>query len=400
MFETHKSTYIELENKLFKIERSINQNIHTVSSSGLLDGKSGIVLFYYELYVYTHDEKYYNICIELLYDIINNLGKTKIELFYYNGLAGIAWLVEFLISNDILDRNNSLLGQIKALLIECIHSSIKNNNYELISGTIGYIMPFIKANAQEDLNTFYSLLRKKRDTTTTTNKWISIDYNTNEKVYCFGLAHGMAGIIKLISSLKASNLEDSIYHDDLNKLYNFYVNSIENKISTISLLPNWVNTVHENTLRSKSRLAWCHGDVGAGISFLQTGTHLDNPKLKEIGNLLLINSSQRTDLDSEKIIDCSICHGTLGLTYIFHKAYQIEKSPHYRNAFFYWLNKSIELSQNKNETAGFSFHFGKYGWQKSYGILNGIAGSGLIILSLLNENCSDWDECIMLNSTK
>ncbi|MBI9053924.1 MAG: hypothetical protein JEY96_08920 [Bacteroidales bacterium] len=384
-----------MEQKLFEIENAIRINIPKYDRVGVLDGKSGIALFYYWLYRYTNKDEYIDICIDIVYEEVEKIGKSRMDTYFFNGLAGIVWLVEYLINKNVFEKSDSILNSTRHILLSNADTALHHNNYELMSGAIGYMMPFIQSKDEKELGHFVNKLFEKAESNNKTLKWKSIDFNDNSEMYCFGLAHGMSGIVRVTSKLINQELIDNKYIKNLEEVSNFYSDTIEKQFSKNSLLPNWIKS---KTIDNEiGRLAWCHGDLGAGIGFLNSGLDTGSEQLLNMGNKLLSKTARRKDLKLENIIDTCLCHGTAGFSHIYYKAYCRTQIESYLETSLYWFDKTLKMAKHNNTYAGYLFHVGEQGWTKSINILNGIAGTGLTILSMLHSENIDWDECLLLN---
>ena len=58
----------------------------------------------------------------------------------------------------------------------------------------------------------------------------------------------------------------------------------------------------------------------------------------------------------------------------------------------------LEMAQFRDGLAGYKTWQGEQnGWENRYSLLEGIIGIGLSILSHLNPNLMNWDECLLLS---
>lgn len=393
-----KNNIYQAENKLFEIEQALNNIPMLHSEIGLLDGKAGIAIFYYWLYIYTHTEKYLNRCIELLTNSIKSSGKQMTSMYYFNGLAGIVYAVEYLIQKGVLHKSSSLIPTTKKNLIRLAEQSLFYNNYELMAGALGYMYPLLNKSNKKEIYVFTQHLidKAKIDINKNWCYWNSTDFWDGKEWYCFGIPHGMSGIIRFLSKCIKLELVDSQYANILNQWYN-YILSLQHGDSLLerALLPDWIKPGSIDTV--PQRLGWCYGDLSIGIALLYSGIDINNPQFISMGKRLLQNSLNRRNMELEKIIDPCICHGTTGLSLLFYKAYTLTQDKQYIEPCKFWLEKTLHMEQQKSHSAGFLFHFGSQGWKEAYGILNGISGVGLTLLSLLQTTTCDWTKSLFID---
>jgi glycosyltransferase len=103
---------------LIRIARYLMLHGSSTSNIGLLNGKMGIILFFYELGRYTGRENYDIFAGELLdevYDEINN----EAPLHFRDGLCGIGWGMEYLIRNGFIEADSDdVLDELDKRIVE------------------------------------------------------------------------------------------------------------------------------------------------------------------------------------------------------------------------------------------------------------------------------------------
>jgi hypothetical protein len=76
------------------------------------------------------------------------------------------------------------------------------------------------------------------------------------------------------------------------------------------------------------------------------------------------------------------------------------KLPEFKNAADYWFQATLKMARFPNGLAGFkALHMedGKPFWVNEYGLLEGISGRGLAMLTYYYEMEPAWDECLLLS---
>ena len=72
--------------------------------------------------------------------------------------------------------------------------------------------------------------------------------------------------------------------------------------------------------------------------------------------------------------------------------------PECKDAAAYWINQTLCMARFEDGLAGYKTWQGdKRGFQNEYGLLEGIAGIGLALLSFLSDEDPTWDECLLLS---
>ena len=105
----------------------------------------------------------------------------------------------------------------------------------------------------------------------------------------------------------------------------------------------------------------------------------------EEAKTILIHSSKRRDLNENGVIDACFCHGASGIAHIFHRMYKETELDECGEAARYWMEKTIEMSKFKDGLAGYKVWRRDNGFENDAGLLEGIAGIGLALLSYHSE---------------
>jgi GT2 family glycosyltransferase len=93
---------MEQESHIRKLTDYILLNVSSVNSSGLYNGKTGMVLALFEVANYLQDESIYNRAFDLLQKVL--VTETE-DIGFENGLSGIGYMLLYLIENEIIDAD-------------------------------------------------------------------------------------------------------------------------------------------------------------------------------------------------------------------------------------------------------------------------------------------------------
>ncbi len=69
---------------------------------GLLNGRMGLVIFFYQYYRYAGDKIYKDFADRLIDEIYENIN-SKISADFESGLMGIGWGIEYLVKNNFIE---------------------------------------------------------------------------------------------------------------------------------------------------------------------------------------------------------------------------------------------------------------------------------------------------------
>ena len=94
------------------------------------------------------------------------------------------------------------------------------------------------------------------------------------------------------------------------------------------------------------------------------------------------------------IKDEIFCHGSAGISFMYNQFYNRTKNMDFRNASLYWLNYTMERSGKSNCNAGFPLEEKDY---NAASVLDGLAGIGLSLLSVISNTIDNWSKILILS---
>jgi lantibiotic modifying enzyme len=158
--------------------------------------------------------------------------------------------------------------------------------------------------------------------------------------------------------------------------------------------------VKENEpLTYKGRLAWCYGDLGVAVTLWRAGITLNREDIKIFADKVLIDTTQRKNLNQNFIVDAGLCHGTAGIAHIYNRMYNYTKVERYKETSLYWIKQTLKMAKHHDGLAGFKVWrpIDLGGIQNDPGLLEGVAGIGLALISAVYRIEPKWDECLLLS---
>ena len=204
------------------------------------------------------------------------------------------------------------------------------------------------------------------------------------------LSHGISSICIFLSKAYQLKINHSVAQDLLQKSISFILLQEVQTPNRISMFPSF--SLYEDHYHI-SRLGWCYGDLGIALALWHYAGAMKDNIVKQKAIDILLFSASRMDLQSNAVIDGSICHGTAGIALVFRKMYYYTKRYEFGKAAFYWLAKTLEMAKYEDGIVGYKSN----AKTNSIDFLNGIAGIGMVLLSFLTNDDSSWDECLLLN---
>ncbi len=371
---------------------------------GLISGKFGRALFLFYYAKLMNEQKYYDFGFELISSVFNEINNGFNNPTFSTGLSGIGWAIEHLVQNDYIEANtDDTLEALDPYLSECMINEIKTGNYDFFHGAIGIAVYFLsrlkKKHTKTSLLKFIDELRKLSSTDENGGlKWKdSVSFKDKNKIYInFGLAHGLPSIIVFLSQFYQYEPQNEKVIQLLNGSIKYLMKYRQDSHKYISCFPNWITDPY---IPSQSRLAWCYGDLGVGISLWQAFQGTGNEDWKKIAIDLLLASTKRKDLHENFVRDAGICHGTASIAHIYNRIFQCTGINEFKLSAIYWINETIKMAKFESRYAGYKIWSseGESRWSDETGLLTGISGIGLMFISAISDIEPTWDRCLLMS---
>lgn len=391
----------QIQNKLSEMYIILKESIDN-NKIGLMGGSLGITIFFSYYNKYIKQESKNNESIEILENVFDSVNNGFSNSKLAGGLSGFVWSVYHLLNEDFLSKD-SVTGLIvlKSYLIKEMYSDIENGYYDYLHGALGIAFGLSKFRNNNDINLnlerFLEILESKGIKEKKSIKWKS-KITIDENIYCYnlGLSHGIPSIIGVLLSLINSNILVEKSTHIIEKTIEYIIESANYK-SSHSVFPNVVIT--NESILYNSRLAWCYGDLGIGITLWRAGNILKREDVKKIAENILIRSTTRKDLQENFVVDAGLCHGTAGIAHIYNRMYNYTGNPKFKETSLYWFNETLKMAKYNNGLAGFkAWRTPELGGLKNeHGFLEGIAGIGLSLIASISDIEPKWDECLLLS---
>lgn len=144
--------------KLEEITDMLLQELPNMKNAGLLNGKMGISLFFYHLARETESSEHHDMAGKLIDEVYEEVNANRLPPDFANGLAGIAWGIEYLVQNEFVDAETDLiLSDVDDKIYQFI-TTTRDLPLGIESGMMGYMLYLhsrLNGNAQdsEDMST-------------------------------------------------------------------------------------------------------------------------------------------------------------------------------------------------------------------------------------------------------
>jgi lantibiotic modifying enzyme len=229
-------------------------------------------------------------------------------------------------------------------------------------------------------------------------KWESIKYGTDDEIiYNISLSHGIASIINILTRIYKVEIEQEKCKYLINGAIKYLLKQEIDRTKFNSFFPSWA--VESEEKLTGSRLGWCYGDLGIAVTLWQAGEALKNSSWTVKAIEVLKYAATRKDLQANVVADAGLCHGTAGIGHIFYRMWWNTRLPEFKEAADYWFNETLKMAVHSDGLAGYkAWHGGENsGWVNEVGLLEGVAGIGLALMTYHYEMEPTWDECLLLS---
>lgn len=375
----------------------------TGNNIGVMGGKAGVALFAFYYANMIQDEKFVDFGHQLISEMFDTINNEQSIHTFAGGLAGVGWMMEHLVQKDFVEADtDEILEALDPFLHKAMIYDIEKGNYDFLHGAVGLGTYFLSRVKNEQAQGRIVELVDHLDKLGHRDKdggiaWESLlDRDKGTKGYNLSLSHGLASIIGFLARV----LERGIHEEKVKELLSGAVTyMLSHRIDHEKFkcyFPSWIGDEYEPT---GSRLAWCYGDMGIGMSLLYAAQVTKNQEWEKIALDALEFSTLRRDPRENAVVDAGLCHGAAGLVHIYNRLYNITGKEIYKETAMHWLEVTMQLASHKDGFAGYkAWHTEKYGgWVAEVGLLEGVSGIGLMLIGMLDNIDPGWDHCLYLS---
>jgi lantibiotic modifying enzyme len=380
-----------------------------ISLTGGDAGRALFLLYYHKL---SGNEAYLDKAIELMNDLLVNITQSDCHPSFAGGLAGVGWLLQHAVNNGFLDADmHALLGKMDDVLREWMMTEIQKGNYDYLYGATGVALYMLGKTAADErytgyLSAYIRALEEQAIAEQEMIKWKAFllhegmyGPNACQDIFNLGLSHGIPSIISfLVKAGRQPELAEPCSRM-IRKSCRYLQHHMRAPEEHGSYFGYLVNS--SGTQTPASRLAWCYGDLGVCTTLWQAGEALQQEDIKaaalEIGRF----NARKRDLAAGLVQDACFCHGTSGIAHIYHKMYRHTGEPLFSDAADFWYKETLAMATFEDGLAGYKTYMGSGPdngeWYNVPGLLEGVSGIGLSLISAVAGFEPVWDEALLLS---
>lgn len=366
---------------------------------GLFMGDAGLSIFYYNLYLHTQDDIFYEKAFHYFQTAYHKI--TPHQYNFSMGATGIMWLLNYYKKEDAFEIDyDEYLEQFDITVSKHMADQY---DFDPMHGLLGIANYFLNRNTPFANECIIDIINKLDTHKVVTDKgisWLSTDHVNGETVEYvnLGYAHGLIAIGYYLSRFIARGIEKEKCEKMLTGTLNYILSVQDN--SKEFRFPSHIDK--QGNPSQAQRVCYCYGDLGiaCGLTIIAQNTKDDQLllKAKEAAEYIALVAISNID----KIEDIGLCHGAAGNGYMFMKLYHWHQSSILQQAAIAQYNQLFNLKREGTGIAGYTsidFDLEKQAFYKKTdpGFITGVAGVGLSIISCLdNEINGEWDEILLL----
>jgi lantibiotic modifying enzyme len=390
----------------------VKMKIHEIAGSvggsvpgevGLMGGKAGLACFYAYYADWIGDGAFGGTAAELIEQALNPAAGHFPGYTFSGGMSGIAWLIHHLSAMKMQEWDaSSVFDELDIHLYNRMMEDVNAGHYDYLHGALGNAIYFLRHAQQHEYRVYLAQLIDALEEISVEDEtnclsWRSVlDAEKHHEGVNLGLSHGMASIIIMLSKMHSAGVAESKCERLLRGGLCFLDKQMLDPGQHLSVFPAWSKESMETV--SASRLAWCYGDPGIGLAYLAADAIMPQNDYKARAVDILLRTTLRRDLDENYVFDAGICHGAAGLALFYNILFQRTDLVPFREASLYWLDVCLNMAQHEDGIAGYkSWYSPAYGgWKNIPGLLEGVAGIGLVLLAFISGRPPAWSEALLL----
>jgi lantibiotic modifying enzyme len=378
------------EDKLNRIsELLLKSSAAEPANFSLLSGDTGIALFLAYFYKCSNCEFARKRVLEIIEQVRNSMDYANLRLS--DGLSGQLWTIKQI--EDLLEMDlgsQTLAKELIDSLNEHAQEIQKSDQLDLLHGLLGIELCLSRFKEGEKLSPHLdqAFLKHSKEDDHGVYWYESLGEGS---VINLGLAHGQAShLCYLAERVQADNCVSKPQFKNLIRDGIKFLESCRLK-NALSEFPSFL----EDKRLGPSRLAWCYGDLGVGIAYLKCAESTNDASLYQSGLEILKKTTLRKKENESGVQDLGFCHGSAGLCHIYDYLFRITSDEIFLRSSSHWLQYTLQRLFEKENT--YRAYLGpNEGWVESVGLLNGLAGIGLVILNQIFPGLSRWEEIFYL----
>lgn len=370
--------------KIHEIADIIRNKDYHKNKRGLMTGNAGEALFLYYYCFWSGNDEFYDIASERFLDGVEHItvpltsstSPLDLHTSFYDGIGGVGWEIVHLLAHRIIEGDISdTMGSVEPWLYRRMIYDLRQNRLDLFRGATGI---GLYAVGRDDRLSKEYLRRFVTELSRTVFEERIYDSETD----C-SMASGMGAMILLLVKIGAKHPDIP----EVQALLDYFGKRLTACIR---------NMLRAEVLPNSGEVGWKDGVLS--VLWVALRSRLADPALCS-GLADRVVDEYHGRIAASGPFDSGIAGGLVSAAHIENRIYHLTGNGEYGE--FARILYEMELDAATFTTPGSGYTIwltasdGFYGVHS--GLLNGLAGIGLALLSAVSDKEPVWDECIMMN---
>ncbi len=373
-----------------------NGRILEAYGTGLYSGKAGVLLFLAH-YLKDHPNERNRSLFEKYADsLYDDIGEGRQFHTYCNGMAGIMAGLRYMQGHGLLEVDYSEIeSTYRDYLFAWMMQEFSHGYYDFMHGAMGIALYFY--DDPMFVEAAVTWLENTKEVDGDKYKWKSSLGKDQPIGYNIALSHGMASIVLILCRMyRAGHFQERIA-DLITGTLNYILSQEMDHAQYGGCFPPQ-SLENEGRPPTKARVAWCYGDAGISAALWQAGKALGNEKWKQKAREVMTFTASRRNLADAMVNDAGLCHGSAGIAMMFKYFYFETGDPLFLQTHDYWMETALQMARFPEGFAGYMlFRHEEPHWLAAHGLLEGVAGIGLMFWSVgRNPEENRWTDLFLL----
>jgi len=378
-----------------KIFESFDDNI------GIFSGDLSNALFWFYLGKETKEEKYLDKGVAILDHHLDMLSKYRYGFKFGYGVPGVAWVLQFLVANDLID-DQGYFEQFDTLIEKSLKWNFEDDYYDLFVGYLGKGLYFVERYEYTKDKKIKKVLASIVDAIEASSKyikdidgrvWFDIytsnysEYRKGDPYFGMGLSHGIPSILYFLCICHSFGVKQKKTALLIQQSVNWIMLQEDNYSFPDVVYPDGDTT-------KKHTLAWGYGTLSVCVSLYAAAKVLEDESLLQKVKEIVTHNAEHYNIDNAKLNnykhgnhDICVCFGTAGIAHLLIQFGKVFSTPSLIEIGNYWIQQTLNLID--------VYPFDKSETTMEIGLLEGPAGVGVVLLDQTSNGQYKWNKIFL-----
>ena len=369
-----------------------------VSNPSLMSGKLGLVLYYFTLFEARGDAKEAakgRSLLEEIFEEINGGSGKLSNPSLSKGLSGFLYLIHYLDRKNLVPIRMKDYKPLEEHLFQQSCYLINHDFNDYLHGGFGALFYFLKRLPDRTIEKYVVKILElvfEKAVHTGETFWIRnfLTSADEKKEINLSLSHGQSGFLMImLMAFEQGILPERIYLA-VKKGIALILNSrqdISEEEDKCSFFPIHIKEQTGEPV-FRNRLAWCYGDLNEVLLLYRAGHHFDEERYVQLADVMGTASVSRSTGIATLCADAHFCHGAAGIAHFYRTLFNERNLSPYLEAYFSWTEKTLLFLEEDLKKGLYR--------EKETGLLDGLTGIALTLLSFITPKELDWSRVLLL----